>query len=1159
LIDVTIKKFFAAVSIISALLIFSGPSASDRNIAALSGGNYSGFDSDGEQPAIISNEFYHYLNLIQNKSINKIKIQSEINSLPSEFEREFLSALLKKREGSYEESYKKLYSLLDDLPSYLNYYEELAVQAKISDNLDELARWLKRNVNKSGSNFYLYLEAMIEIQRGNTSFAIEEFQSLILKGFAAKELYLHLANAQRMSGNYDAAFKNLVEAESLCKPDDYFFPKIINLKGTLNYLSHEFSKAKALYESALKISIANGNTVEEIKAIANLAIIKDQHGDIFDARDDFQRAIKMAEEIENMELLAPLYSELGVSFTYTNDLVDSRKYYENSFSLNEILKNTERLAYLSGNIGSLYLQISNYKSALDYYSRGLKYAGENKLGQIINLTGLGDVYSNESNYTKALNFYNRAKEIADSIKNISSIIKIEQGIGALYFNINRPLDALRILKKADSADLTDDLPFELIKLYSKIGTVLTSVDSLDQAENYFRKSLLLSEKVGDIYSTLQIKTELAHIFFQKQKFDEASELLNEVQAISKQYELTQLLGMQELYFGKIYHAQGRKAASVTKYRNAFELSRSANDFNNQIDAAYLLGLIFEENYESGKAEQWYLKAIDIIENISAPLTLNQEIQIAHFSGLNNVYNSLAELYLKQGKGEEAFLVIDKSRSRNTKVNLNRLKLLSHLKDENEYGKMVDIEWMLNSGLYDKTTTDSLSRILSEVKKDLVSKSEELQEILNPKSSVSIGDLQNKLTADDHVLAVYVGNNFVALFNLSSDEFRYKVLPVSRDSLISMLVKVTPIYRSNLESEEIYINEDLFSFNAQAAFGLYNTIFKEIFYAIPEESNLVVSFPPELVRLPIEMLVTEWDDGESPYFYENKKFLLEEYRVSYTPSVAIYIIQAGDSGFSSNRNLLIGDPLISDAEYSLSVRSGLIEPNPPRPRSVSLFPLKYSGNEIESITRTIDNNLVFTSGEATETNFKQNAPASNVVHISTHSFLLKDQPLILFSSQENDEDDGFLELGEIVQLNLKSELVVLSSCRSGLGRIDAAEGILGMQKAFFDAGSKSVVVSLWDVNDKYTSYFMSSFYKHLADGKTKPEALRSAKLDFMKSHSANPYYWSAFVLSGNPSSLKLQEVSSLIVLYVFLILLLIGLVYFTTQRLIKKYQHRLKFL
>ena len=250
----------------------------------------------------------------------------------------------------------------------------------------------------------------------------------------------------------------------------------------------------------------------------------------------------------------------------------------------------------------------------------------------------------------------------------------------------------------------------------------------------------------------------------------------------------------------------------------------------------------------------------------------------------------------------------------------------------------------------------------------------------------------------------------------------------------------------------------------------------------------------MIRLPAEMLVTEWKENESPYYYADKKFLLNNYQFVYSPSITIYFTQKNKKQLNSDKNLLVGNPYVDNSELTLSVRTGLIELNPSKPRSIRLFPLKYSEEEITSIDETIDNNEILLSSNATESNFKANAPNSNIVHISSHSFLIKDQPLVMFSPQSDLKDDGFLELGEIVQLGLNSELVVLSSCRSGLGRIDAAEGIIGMQKAFFEAGSKSVVVTLWDVNDKYTSYFMKEFYEQLASGKSKSEALQATKLE-----------------------------------------------------------------
>jgi len=1143
-----LKEFIVfAVCLISVLLTLTGVSEPDKTTSQVID---SSTVTKTYPKTILSEKFNHYLDLILNKPIDKKELQSEISSIQSDFEREFLTAFMEKRSGKYEEYYKRLFALTSNLPTFPLFYEELTLSAKLSDNLNEVSEWLHSNKDKVHSKYYLYFEALHKLQTGKSLQGVEMLEKLIEQGFKSKEVYLQLASGYRIIGDYEKSFRNIIEAEEMCEAGDPYLAKVINLKGTIFFLSGDYEKAKAEYVNALTKSRDAGNKVEEIKSIANLAIIKDQNGEIYEAREDFQLAIEMADEIENVELLAFLYSELGVSFTYTNNLIESRQNYEKSLELYERLRNSERLSYLSSNIGSLYLQISNYYSAHEYYKKGISFAGENKLGRILNLTGLGDVYSNESNYAKALEYYTLAKAIADSINDVSSEIKIDQGIGAIYFNVNRPFEALKILKESESSQTLQDSPFETIKLYSKIGTILTSVDSLFESEKYFNKALELADKVGDIFSSLLIKTELAHNYVLQQKYKEALKLLTEAQDLSKTYELTQLLGVQELYKGKVYRVQDDFVSSSKSFENAFTMSESVNDYANQIEAAYLLGKNYDEQGKLSEAETWYKNAIRVIEKIASPLTLNQEIQIAHFSGVNSVYNSLAELYLTQGRGEEAFLVIDKSRSRNTKSNLDRLRLLSHLKNESDYEQLIDLLWMTNSGLYDNSVTDSLKEQLSDLKNELSSRSKQIDLLLNRNYSTSISEIMKQLNKSDNIISIYVDKNSTTIFSLSSKDFKFDAMNFGADSLLSMLEQVSSIYRSDPENQEIYINEDLFAFNAFASFDLYKTLFKDFVSSIPKGSNLIFSLPAELFKFPFEMLVTEWKDAESPYLYSDKNFLLNDFNISYTPSSIIFTMQNFDSENEGGQNLLIGDPYFMDSEYSLSVRSGLIELPSSQRRSISLFPLKYSKDEIESINNTIDGNLIFLSDEATETNFKKNVHQSNIIHISTHSFLIKDQPLILFTKQEDDADDGFLELGEIVQLSLNSELVVLSSCRSGLGKIDEAEGVIGMQKAFFEAGSKSIVVSLWDVNDKYTSYFMQDFYKYLADGKSKSEALRQAKLDFIKNHSANPYYWSAFVLSGNASAINLKSSSTNNLLYYILGLIAIGVLVSLLSKRIK---------
>ena len=332
---------------------------------------------------------------------------------------------------------------------------------------------------------------------------------------------------------------------------------------------------------------------------------------------------------------------------------------------------------------------------------------------------------------------------------------------------------------------------------------------------------------------------------------------------------------------------------------------------------------------------------------------------------------------------------------------------------------------------------------------------------------------------------------------------------------------------------------MFSFNSEASYNLYGEIVKPIVQNIAKEQKIIFSSCAELSYLPFEFLVTNYNNSESPFSYKSNKFLLTDYDISYSPSPAVFIQQQKNNLKNSGKVLLVGDPVINSDTHEFASRRGLLSESPGIPRNFAFLPLKYSGQEVNSIGEIITANTILLGKDATETNFKQNAELSRIIHLSTHSFLYNKQPLIFFSNKYDAENDGFLEAGEIVQLKLNSDLVVLSSCNSGLGNIDKSEGILGLTKAFFEAGSKSVVVSLWDVNDKYTSKLMALFYEKLSMGYGKSKALRLAKTEFIKKYSPNPYYWGAFVISGNIAPVQLKHNKNITLFLILLLIIIIS--------------------
>jgi CHAT domain-containing protein len=141
-----------------------------------------------------------------------------------------------------------------------------------------------------------------------------------------------------------------------------------------------------------------------------------------------------------------------------------------------------------------------------------------------------------------------------------------------------------------------------------------------------------------------------------------------------------------------------------------------------------------------------------------------------------------------------------------------------------------------------------------------------------------------------------------------------------------------------------------------------------------------------------------------------------------------------------------------------------------------------------------------------------------IHFASHGFLAETRPGrsgILFSGVPGSAENGVLRV-EIMRLKMNADLVTLSACSTGLGKLVNGEGILGLTRAFFYAEVRNVAVSFWNVNDSATATLMASFYRNLNRGLPKAEAMREAKLRLIRSPQStwhHPYFWAAFVIEG----------------------------------------------
>jgi CHAT domain-containing protein len=295
----------------------------------------------------------------------------------------------------------------------------------------------------------------------------------------------------------------------------------------------------------------------------------------------------------------------------------------------------------------------------------------------------------------------------------------------------------------------------------------------------------------------------------------------------------------------------------------------------------------------------------------------------------------------------------------------------------------------------------------------------------------------------------------------------------------------------------------------------------------------------LYKIPFEVLFTSVQN-KNQTDYSLFDYLIKAHDVSYHYSASLYasknLIENNDlrTNRSDSLNMFIGfAPVFPDNEVSgytlTSNHLSLLKDQEDLLRSVTLNGKKfneliYSEWEVRSIIELFENNISVNKSagyfysNATEKAFKENIKDFKLIHIASHSFINETNPQIsgIVFAQHGTlvEDDGILYAEETYNLDLNAELVVLSSCESGLGKLVNSEGMMALTRGFLYSGAKNIIFSLWKVSDKHTSKLMVELYRQRLSGKTYSESLRLAKLGLIKNEIlARPRAWAGFLMIG----------------------------------------------
>jgi len=253
----------------------------------------------------------------------------------------------------------------------------------------------------------------------------------------------------------------------------------------------------------------------------------------------------------------------------------------------------------------------------------------------------------------------------------------------------------------------------------------------------------------------------------------------------------------------------------------------------------------------------------------------------------------------------------------------------------------------------------------------------------------------------------------------------------------------------------------------------------------------------------------WLAPYATFIDSQSKYLSESFRIRVIPSLTslTLILECPGDYHSKTGALLVGDPWMQDVS------------------SYNLCQLPCAREEVEMIGRIL-NTTPLTGKEATKDEVMKRLSSVSLVHIAAHGRMDTGEialcPNPSRASRKPKDDDFLLTMADVLEVKLRARLVVLSCCHSGRGEIKA-EGVVGIARAFLGAGARSVLVSLWAIDDEATLEFMKHFYQHLKEGKSASKALNQTMKSMRESVKFSEVkYWAPFVLVGDDVTLEFDQ-------------------------------------
>ena len=706
----------------------------------------------------------------------------------------------------------------------------------------------------------------------------------------------------------------------------------------------------------------------------------------------------------------------------------------------------------------------------------------------------------------------------------------------------RVIIAYRDVRNFDRAKELIDSGFEAVKeippntnarvnwesnLYGVLGGDLLRRREYERAIDAFSQSVYLQQqRLSWLRSQTAIEgartllivrlIQLGDAYREAGKFEEALEQYRRVFSSIENWGL-KYFAVWSVYegMGALYLLEKNFSEALESFKKALALGQSQQRPDVIGSASQRIGDVLRQTGKTAEAMPYYQKAVQYMESTRSLLE-SQEYRQSYFEGGLDAYFKIIGVLLEMGRPEEAFNYSERARSRvfldvlGSKVQLSRVKsgLLEEERALNE--RIASIKARLMGNEEGRTESAVLRKELAEAESaynaflSKVRKQDKEQASLMTVEPLTLKEVQELLDPGTTLIEYFVAQSSIYVWVVEKDRLQSVTVELPREKLSSLVKTLRESIFTLGEKEKL--NE--------ASTSLYKHLIHGVLPHVTGKELIIV--PHDVLHyLPFHALVGP-----------DARYLIEKYPIYYLSSASLLQFTKEKRKAKGDRVLALGNPDLGDAKMNL----------------------EFAELEAKEVQKLYPQSTVLLKKEATEEKSKSLSPQHDIVHFATHAELNEDDPLssaVLLAKDA--KEDGRLEVREIFGMDLKANLVVLSGCETGLGKLSTGDELVGLTRAFIYAGTPSVVASLWNVEDSSTAALMASFNKNLKT-MTKVEALRQAQLELIRGqassdllarrgiggigklgetpsamHSApspvsvstsHPYFWAPFILVGD---------------------------------------------